>query len=315
MKKNWLKSMVRAIVPLDARNWIRTQRSNKSSAIKRFVRLKKDFRNREGLKNFDFTLFESRGTPGVSAMLRVKNESEKILNCLRSISDIFDEIIFVDNGSEDKTLEILRQFKEETDKGNKIKIYHYPFKIARCGQENLLTPEDSLSSLAYYYNWTLSKCTFRYICKWDADMILRKEAREPIKRFLRQIQRDQKKCWALYGQTIYRDLRGNYYLSKGEVNSEIRIFPYGFNPRFGKVELYEALKFERPLPVEHFDAISFYELKFVNENEFSHWSTDDIPPTPRKKREWENFYLIRTGNIDSARFEKLSLSFVSDEVI
>jgi hypothetical protein len=40
------------------------------------------FRNAEGFRNFDFTLFSGREKVGTSAILRVKNEGEKIGHCL-----------------------------------------------------------------------------------------------------------------------------------------------------------------------------------------------------------------------------------------
>lgn len=309
MYSKWFKIIIRKVIPLAARNWIRVQKSKIISFIKRLIKSKQNFKNLEGFHNYYFTLFESHWKAGVSAMLRVKNEEEKIHYCLGSIFDLFDEIVFIDNGSEDKTLEIVRQFKKQIDKGNKIKIYCYPFKVARCGSENSNTPEDSVFSLAYYYNWCLSKCTFKYVCKWDADMVLRKESRESMKSFFRQIQKDQKKCWTFGGQTVYRDLEGNYYLSKEEINEEIMIFPYGYNVRFYKVDLFERLLSQPQLPVGRFEEVPFYELKFVNEEEFSHWSTNDFP-TPRKKMEWENYQLIKQGNVDIARFEKLSSKFL-----
>lgn len=310
-----VKTSVRAVLPLSARNWIRHQQRRIHSLWNKRIRKRQDFENREGLLNFNFTLFESRLREGVSALLRVKNEEEKIHYCLMSIMDIFDEIVLVDNGSEDKTLDVVRKFKETYDKTeDKIKIYSYPFKIARFGPEHFNTPEDSVCNSTYYYNWNLSHCSFKYVCKWDGDMVLRRKAKKSFKTFLERIQKDEKKCWVLFGQTIYRDLRGNYHLAVGEVNSEIEVFPYGFNPRFYKIELLMALQSRPKLRVDKFEEIVFYELKFVNENEFSHWSTNGCPPTERKKREWENYHLVKEGNIDKGRFEKLSSSFLEDEV-
>ena len=48
-----------------------------------------------------------------------------------------------------------------------IYLYIYPFNVARCGEENSLCPEDSVHSLAYFYNYALSKCSKTYVCKWD----------------------------------------------------------------------------------------------------------------------------------------------------
>lgn len=293
------------MLPRGLRRWIRRQERKALSTLRTVRAKRQQFENREGFLNFNFVLAESRGRDGTSAMLRIKNEETKIDYCLQSIYDVFDEIVLVDNFSQDRTLELVRAFKQENDKEDKIKIYCYPFNVARCGSEHLQTAEDSVRSLVYYYNWALSRCSYRYVCKWDGDMVMRKETRESFKDFLQQIQ-TEKKLWVLYGQTIYRGLDGSYY--RAEVNSEIMIYPYGFNPRFRKLDLYEAIVSEPPLPVGEFSEVSFYELKFTDEDEFSHWGTVDFLTT-RKRRERKNFELVKMGDV-SERFEKLPASFL-----
>jgi hypothetical protein len=34
------------------------------------------------------------------------------------------------------------------------------------------TPENSVHSMIYYYNWTLSKTTYKYVAKLDDDIIV-----------------------------------------------------------------------------------------------------------------------------------------------
>jgi len=221
---------------------------------------------------------------------------------------VFDEIVFVDNNSQDDTLHLVRQFKQERDPHDKVKVYSYPFQIARCGPEHRRVPEDSVHSLVYFYNWSLSWCSFRYVCKWDADMVFRAPVRRAFETLLRQTQASDA-CWVLPGQTVYRDRAGSYYLAKGEVNQEIMIFPYGFNPRFYKTEFCEYLHARPPLPVDAFRDVAFYELKFVDENEFAHWSTTEFP-TPRKKREWEHYQMVARGEVDPAHFEPISPNFL-----
>jgi len=169
-----MKQIVRSILPFPARQWLRNTHSKALSLYKRLIRARQDFTNREGFINFNFALSEGRAKHGVTAMLRVKNEEAKIAYSLRSIIDSFNEIILVDNGSLDATVEIVRKLKSEIDREDKIRIYSYPFQIARCGPEHFATPEDSVHSLVYYYNWALSRCSLKYVCKWDADMVLRK---------------------------------------------------------------------------------------------------------------------------------------------
>lgn len=54
----------------------------------------------------------------ISTCIITKNEDFYIEDCINSIIDISNEIILLDTGSNDKTLEIAKKFK-------KVKIYHY----------------------------------------------------------------------------------------------------------------------------------------------------------------------------------------------
>lgn len=272
------------------------------------------FKNREGRRDFDFTLLKESKRQGVSALVRARNEEQKINHCLRSIIDVFDEVVFVDNGSEDGTLAIVKRIKEKEDRGDRLRICDYPFKLARFGSEHDRMPENSVHSAVYYSNWGIAQCSFAYVCKWDGDMVLRKEAKQPLMEHLGRLHDRAPQCWTLPGQTIYRDLKRDYYhLAKGEINKEIMLFPYGFNPRFYKDKHWECLKCRPRLPVSHFLPVTFYELKFVDENEFSHWSTNDWP-SERKKREWANFHDVKAGNCPGDRFEKLPATFLDDQL-
>lgn len=55
----------------------------------------------------------------ITAIVLTLNEEKNIVNCLKSIKDLCDEIILVDSGSTDRTIEIA---KEYTDK-----IFNHPF--------------------------------------------------------------------------------------------------------------------------------------------------------------------------------------------
>jgi glycosyltransferase involved in cell wall biosynthesis len=273
-----------------------------------------DYANREGLAQYNFTLSGKDKRPGVSALLRVKNEEDKILYCLRSILDVFDEIVLVDNASEDRTAALVKEFRKDLDTTGKIKTRFYPFRLSRLGPEHFNTSWDSVHSMVYFTNWALSFCSRQVVCKWDGDMVLKAAARPSLASHLREVETSPKACWWLYGQTVYRDPRGDFYLASEEINAETRIFPNDGNSRFYKHELYEVLRSDPPLPIiKTFNEVAFYELKFTNIDEFSHWSLADIP-TPRKQREQRYFNLVKSGKVHEGPFQKLPPTFLEDQI-
>ena len=63
---------------------------------------------------------------GLSFLIRAKNEEFMVAQCLQSIVDIAEEIIFVDNNSTDRTLEIATLLAE---KYPNIFVYQYLLRI------------------------------------------------------------------------------------------------------------------------------------------------------------------------------------------
>lgn len=58
--------------------------------------------------------------PSISACMIVKNEEKQLPKCLRSIADFVDEIVIVDTGSKDKTIEIA--------KGYGARVFEHPWE-------------------------------------------------------------------------------------------------------------------------------------------------------------------------------------------
>lgn len=92
----------------------------------------------------------------LSLCMIVKNEEDCLSRCLDSVKGIFDEIIIVDTGSEDNTLEIAKRYTEKV----------YPFEWT-----------DDFSAAR---NFSFSKATCGF-CMWlDADDILTKTDSEKL---------------------------------------------------------------------------------------------------------------------------------------
>lgn len=92
--------------------------------------------------------------PTISLCMIVKNEEMNLARCLDSVADLVEEIIIVDTGSKDRTVEIASHYT--------TKVYSYPWK-------------DDFSDAR---NYSFSKAAMDY-CMWmDADDILEEEEKD-----------------------------------------------------------------------------------------------------------------------------------------
>ena len=255
----------------------------------------KEFNNVEGFDDYNFTLSKKIKPLGVSVMLRVKNEEKFISACLDSIVEIFDEIVVIDNGSTDSTKQLVTDFKKQHPLGKRVSLHSYPFSIAKCGSDHQRTNESSVKSLAYYYNWCLSRCQYSMICKWDADMLLSEnmQNRTLFKRFiLRLVNAKRRHTGSIPVQTVYIDKMGKNYISQNETHEEVRFFPSTPAIYFVKDKLWEVLKITLAINNMRFETRAVFELKDVKQDEFSHWSSDTFVGE-RKAKEYRNYMYIQ----------------------
>lgn len=91
---------------------------------------------------------------GVSAVVAMKNEEYTLPLCLNSLIGFADQIIIIDNGSEDNSLEIAKKFKSKNNHQIEIDIIEMPGALlGDCREAGLRATK---------YQWHL---------RWDADMI------------------------------------------------------------------------------------------------------------------------------------------------
>lgn len=93
----------------------------------------------------------------LSLCMIVKNEEDVIGRCLKCVKDIFDEIIVVDTGSDDKTTEIVKKYTNN--------LYYFKW----------------IEDFAAARNYAFSKATKDYIMWLDADDIILDQDKEKIK--------------------------------------------------------------------------------------------------------------------------------------
>jgi len=183
--------------------------------------------------------------PTISVSMIVKNEEKLLGQCLESIKDIADEIVVVDTGSTDRTVEIAKK--------NGAKVFHYPWR-------------DDFSKAR---NYSIAKSTGKWIFYIDADEVL---VREDIPKVMKA--KWQKKYDAVLfnifsqlpgllggvsqGKHIYPRLFKNrkdiYFegivhnvlrMPKRYAMSEIRLMHYGYDLDKDRMKR----KFERSMPL------------------------------------------------------------------
>lgn len=112
---------------------------------------------------------------GLSGLMRVKNDAMFIKRCIDSCINGLDELVIVYNDCTDGSEMIIEEMRSFYP--NKIKVYPYPHHVLGA---NLTHREYELAKslddddprlLCNYYNFALSKATFRYAIKIDADQI------------------------------------------------------------------------------------------------------------------------------------------------
>jgi len=156
-----------------------------------------------------------------------------------------------------------------------------------------------LHSLVYYYNWCLSKCRFSNILKWDADMRLINEENN-IHRFKRFLTTFAKPNRVRAGETrsraAYYHPEKGYWRSKNQYFSEIRLFSNSPKVFFVKDKYWEKIDLGKVQELLHFRKPISYEVKHVNEDEFSHWTSLNFAGD-RKSIEYRTIQRIRAGYI------------------
>ena len=178
---------------------------------------------------------EVKNSATISLCMIVKNEEDFLEQCLESVKALVDEMVIVDTGSTDKTMEIARRYTD------KVYFYEWPgsFSAAR--------------------NHSLQFCTGDWILQLDADEALEQDdipvVREVIKSNLYNavsvaLLNETPEGWSKhYFQRLYRRGKARYegivhnqlVFEGAELRSEIRVYHWGYNLSKDKM----AAKFAR----------------------------------------------------------------------
>jgi glycosyltransferase involved in cell wall biosynthesis len=101
--------------------------------------------------------------PGIAAIVAARNEAYTIPFCLRSLVGFADQIVCIDNGSEDETLARMTQFAQEHSGQIEVEVLSMPGALlGECREAGLQRSR---------YQWHL---------RWDADMVAKTSGPESM---------------------------------------------------------------------------------------------------------------------------------------
>jgi glycosyltransferase involved in cell wall biosynthesis len=91
------------------------------------------------------------GSPSISLCMIVRNEEENLARCLNSVANVVDEIIIIDTGSTDRTVEIAKSFGARVFnhpwEGSFSKARNYSLKYATCEWILILDADEEMDKV------------------------------------------------------------------------------------------------------------------------------------------------------------------------
>ncbi len=147
--------------------------------------------------------------PGVSFVLRARNEDRYIADALASLETLMIpfEVIVILHRCTDNTRSILSNFSYLP-----IKVITSEQMLSRAGFETLITPADDPHSLVNFYNMCFSQAKMKFMMKFDADFRLSEDLLNFFN-FKLDFQSDKPVCYQIPCR-----------LSRTVVNTEIYLF-------------------------------------------------------------------------------------------
>jgi hypothetical protein len=178
---------------------------------------------------------------GISVIIRVKDEVDWIKVSVNSIKGIAEEIVIVDNGSTDGTYDILRELASEEN--GFIKLWYKP-GLDICGLSN----------------FALAQTTFRWVFRWDGDMVAHTSGKHSIHHLRERIfSLDSRRYYLIYLRHI--NLAGDLFHQdpKEMVHIEEYIHSFSDKARFVHPRRFEAVKFPKYyIPLHWYEPYSFH---------------------------------------------------------
>lgn len=168
--------------------------------------------------------------PGISTLISCQNEEATVGWCILSFLDFSDEIIVVDNGSNDRTKDIVREIARK-----------YPERIQFFDRPHLRDLYESRQC-------ALEHSTCRWIMRADADYVCYTSGEYNAIKLREHVLNRKDLPWPV----VYRVCRPNLFLDywhtgrfESKVTSDDRIYRHFPGFRFGRLGRWEGVQFGR----------------------------------------------------------------------
>ncbi|MHC4756334.1 MAG: glycosyltransferase family 2 protein [Planctomycetota bacterium] len=140
--------------------------------------------------------------PGISVLISTQNEEAMISLCIRSFLDFGDELIVVDNGSTDRTKEIVRELASRYPE--KIKFYDVP----------------ELPDLYHNRQYAFEHSCYQWIVRTDGDFVAYTEGDYDIMRLREYLLSHGSKPWPLAISVNLPNVSGDLWHTGAAVSDE-----------------------------------------------------------------------------------------------
>lgn len=228
--------------------------------------------------------------PGISALMRVKNEAQWIEIAIRSLAPFVEQFSIVDNGSTDGTPEIIRRVARELD-------LRYVLEIL---------PTEDFGEVC---DRALANTTCTWVLRWDGDMIARtggKESFAGIRDFALSL--DPRMYYSLYFPHIR--LEGDLFHQDPSQLIHYEDWLFTFSPKLHHVRTGKYRELRYPL---------YYKRIYCWETGSFHLGGIDSPEAMALRRYWvdwrERNDFVRWPTLRSYALERIREEYRTDSLV
>jgi len=176
---------------------------------------------------------KGRQTPTLSLCMIVKNEEQNLTRCLNSIKEVADEIIIVDTGSTDRTVDIARRFGAKIYyhawEGSFSKARNYSLEYASCEWILILDADEEL--------WKCDAPKLKELLKGNDCEAITLVVKNRSKNSTHEAYTNSLRLFRNFHGTYYKGSVHNIIVCKGRCFvSPLSIIHHGYNFSEGRME-------------------------------------------------------------------------------